>query len=215
MLGLKFNHVSKRGHTGEQRVLGYLMLVPLSGAYSHMTGNRQKHLAQSDDTKSVAWPPLLELLSWYPLILVKSLLIIWRSGTRRRVLDLHMGFSGFTNCYVASLVVPVMVTRATCPNLLHQTRYYRELFFSPSTLRKRLRCRHCLHTCLAYFGSCDLGIGPEWPSNPYPKRLRRPLHNILWQWYSLSVASRPNHNANGHLTKRLRELKTATENRKS
>ena len=165
------------------------MLVPLSGAYSHMTGNRQKHLAQNNYPKSIPWPPLLEVLSWYPLIIVKSLLIFLRSGTCKRVLDLQMSFSGFTKCYVASLVVPVMAARATCPFLLLQTRYYRELFFTPSTLRKRLRCRHCLHTCLAYFGSCDLGIWPEWPSNPYPKRPRRPLHNILWQWYFLPVAS--------------------------
>ena len=30
--------------------------------------------------KQVPWRPLLELLSWYPLVLVKSLQLIWRSG---------------------------------------------------------------------------------------------------------------------------------------
>ena len=30
--------------------------------------------------KQVPWQPLLELLSWYPLVLVKSLQLIWRSG---------------------------------------------------------------------------------------------------------------------------------------
>ena len=48
----------------------------------------------------IAWWPILELLSRYPLILVKSLQVIWRSGTlsfNLPVPDLHMSGSNFTH----------------------------------------------------------------------------------------------------------------------
>ena len=47
----------------------------------------------------VTWWLFLELLSWYPIILVKSLPLIWRSGTRRRNLrvpDLQTSGSDLT-----------------------------------------------------------------------------------------------------------------------
>ena len=47
----------------------------------------------------VIWWPLLALLCWYPAFLVKSLHLIWRSGSRRwnlRVPDLHMSCSDLT-----------------------------------------------------------------------------------------------------------------------
>ena len=57
----------------------------------------------------MAWQPLVWLLSWYPLIPVKSLQLIWRSGTRRfhlRVPDLQMSCSSFTQWMGTSLAAP-------------------------------------------------------------------------------------------------------------
>ena len=64
------------------------------------------------------WWPLLKLLSLYPIILAKSLQLIWSIGIRRfnlRVPDLLTSYSDLTKWVSASLVVPVMATRATCP----------------------------------------------------------------------------------------------------
>ena len=61
---------------------------------------------------TVAQWSLLGLLSWYPLILVTSLQLIWKWGTRRwnlRVPDFQMSCCDLTHCIVA----PRMATRAT------------------------------------------------------------------------------------------------------
>ena len=54
------------------------------------------------------------LIPWH---IVKSLQLIWRSGTRRfhlRVPDLQMSCSDFTKWSGTNVVVPVMATRVTC-----------------------------------------------------------------------------------------------------
>ena len=59
--------------------------------------------------------PSLGLLFWYLLILVKSLPVIWRSGTRRRnlrVFGLQICRT-WQKCVGASFVAPIMVSMAT------------------------------------------------------------------------------------------------------
>ena len=68
--------------------------------------------------KDVTCQPLLGLLSWYPVIIVKTLQLIWRSGTRRwnlREPDLQMSHSDLTKWEGTNLVAPVMVTGVTFP----------------------------------------------------------------------------------------------------
>ena len=53
-----------------------------------------------------------------PCHVVKSLQLIWRSGTRRfhlRVPNLQMNWSDLTYRYVTKIVFLVMATRVTCP----------------------------------------------------------------------------------------------------
>ena len=64
------------------------------------------------------WQPLLRLLSWCPIFKVKSLQLIWRSGTRRfhlRVPDLRMSCRVLTTWQGTRIVVPAIAARWTCP----------------------------------------------------------------------------------------------------
>ena len=57
----------------------------------------------------VVWWPVLGQITWYPLTLVKSLHLIWRSGTRRfhlRVPDLQMSCSDLIRLSVCQLNSP-------------------------------------------------------------------------------------------------------------
>ena len=68
--------------------------------------------------KHVAWRPFLWLISWYPLILVKSVQFIWRAGTSRLnlwVLDFQMSYNDLAGWMGTSLVTPIMSTRVTYP----------------------------------------------------------------------------------------------------
>ena len=68
-------------------------------SYDSQVQNYSKMICYQIWTGHVTWWLLLGLLSWYPLILVTSLQLIWRLGTHRwnlRVPNLQMGCSDLT-----------------------------------------------------------------------------------------------------------------------
>ena len=75
--------------------------------------------SQQWSLQGYGWTRLPCLIFWYPLVILKSLQLIWRLGTRRfhrRVPDLQMSCSDLTKWWGTVFVVPVIATGVICPN---------------------------------------------------------------------------------------------------
>ena len=87
------------------------------------TGKSVYIIVSTENLPSCSGGHYLGSLSWYPHILVKSLQLIWISGSRRchlRVPDLQMNCSDLIKWVCTRLVASVMATRAVCPSNFHK-----------------------------------------------------------------------------------------------